>query len=91
MPRCGMCFQNRAAMYSPFPKAGVQICKGCMNSLDRSVGFLETQGMGVQLVGLKSGELIRMGEAYPTTPQTPQEAPEGASEAPTAPVAQKKP
>jgi hypothetical protein len=82
MSRCTMCFQHRTGLVQPFEAAG-WVCKGCNREIEHAVGWFEIQGVGVQLVGLHSGDIQSIGSQiessavrYNAQPRGPELAPE---------------
>jgi len=49
MPRCDMCFKEKASLQPPIPKFPAKVCKGCFYEIDRVVGFLEHYGVGLTI------------------------------------------
>jgi len=47
MPRCDMCFKEKASLQPPMPKFPGKVCKGCFYEIDRVVGFLDHYGFTV--------------------------------------------
>jgi len=45
MPRCDLCFKEKAGLQPPLPKCEAKVCKGCFYDVDRIVGFLEHYGV----------------------------------------------
>ena len=50
MKRCLMCFAQRST--DPYPGTAIELCRGCKYFVDKTIGFWETQGYGMQLVNL---------------------------------------
>jgi len=68
--RCTMCFQERTGMVQPFRANQAQVCKGCNREIERVQGWLEVQGVAIQLVQLRTGEVAEplLADSPPTPP-----------------------
>lgn len=53
--RCQMCFADRST--DKWPATEVRLCRGCQWQIGKVMGFWETQGYGLQLVQLVTGEV----------------------------------
>ena len=76
MPRCTLCFQERPVT-PPIPGAP-QTCKGCAFVITRTVGWLESSGISIQLILARTGELLSL-------PQMPLPAPTNSDDNPPTP------
>ncbi len=76
MARCTLCFQDRPVQ-PPIPGAPVT-CKGCAFIITRTVGWFEANGVEMQLVMAKTGELLSL-------PQHPLSAPTNDGDNPPTP------
>ncbi len=90
MARCTLCFQDRPVQ-PPIPGAPVT-CKGCAFVITRTVGWFEANGVEMQLIMAKTGELLSLPQHVlpaptnngdnPPTPRTKRERPRTGKEPP---------
>jgi len=74
--RCTLCFQDRPVQ-PPIPGAPAT-CKGCAFVITRTVGWLESSGINMQLILAETGELLSL-------PQHPLPAPTNNGDTPPTP------
>ncbi len=82
MARCTLCFQDRPVQ-PPIPGAP-PTCKGCAFVITRTVGWFEANGVQMQLVMAKTGELLSL-------PQSPLPAPTNNGDNPPTPQRRERP
>jgi len=90
MARCTLCFQDRPVQ-PPIPGAPAT-CKGCAFVITRTVGWFEANGVHMQLIMAKTGELLSLPQIplpapqldgdNPPTPRTKRERPRTGKEGP---------
>lgn len=55
--RCSMCFKERQGASPKWPGT-LALCRGCDLRVEEVMGWLDLQGIGVQLVMLETGQLL---------------------------------